>query len=339
VAAALLAQPRGAAGDCAFRQECNSPQPQPAQPACRPRATGAGEPFPYNQTAPFPMYQWPRGSPFVACPQYFDLGCCTPTQSQLLYVNLLLLQSQFGTVAGGGCPACFENMRNFYCEYTCSPRQAEFVAVLGPSNVSDPETGRVFEVLRTRVGIAHDFSCAAFGACEGVSAVQKVSAMSNAEGFFAYQGQYEAIQHGAFIEFDLDSALPRPLAVPAHSCCNFPSDFANNQSANTSCPCAYCKGMCSGGTCAGGAAGGAAAAPGSALPSWYNGLQPSTIGGVWGAVAAAIVLSLLPQLLPQLRDRGRLMREDARRSLAQPRLQRRRRQTGSGPAETQRSSS
>ena len=187
----LTAQP--ARADCAFRQDCI---PTGAD-VCRPRPVGP------NETLPFAL----PGQPFYACPQFQGSTCCTAQQNRLLYVNLLQIQALFGDERDGGCPGCYFNMHNFWCEYTCFPRQADFVSVLGAANVTDPENpGRLVEVLRTEVRLARDFGCDLYSSCQSVKSVTETSAMSNAEGFFAYQGQYEAIQHGAFIEFDLNPA-------------------------------------------------------------------------------------------------------------------------------------
>jgi hypothetical protein len=110
--------------------------------------------------------------------------------------------------------------------------------------------------------------------------------MSNAEGFFNYQGEYEAIEHGAFIEFDLNSESPTALNPRTYSCCNFPVDFTNASLGNMSCPCAYCKGMCPGNACAGSSA--TASTLGQGNFQWYTGVNLITIGASWGGVILAI---------------------------------------------------
>ena len=216
-------------------------------------------------------------------------------------MNLLMIESVFGTVKAGGCPACFLNVQSFWCEYTCSPRQAEFARVVGETNMTDPETGRTFEVLETLVKIDRDFACALYDSCSSVTKVTQVSAMSNVEGFFAYQGQVEAIQHGAFINFDLNpppNASAPALQASPYSCCNFPSNPLVNTSANTSCPCSFCKGMCPGKTCGAGSGGGAGDGsdiPGQAETPVLNGFNPALVGGVWAGVVALAVAHLIAQ--------------------------------------------
>jgi hypothetical protein len=275
--------PRPAAAACVFKQNCTTA-------GCHPWPVDPNNP---NETTPFP-------NPGRACPQYKAAGCCTVQQDLLLYVNLLQIEAQFGDIRGGGCPGCFYNLRNFWCEYTCSPRQSDFVRVMGLSNMVDPtEPARSFDVLETRVALQRDFACGIFDSCERVKPVQQLSAMSNAEGFFAYQGQTEAIQHGAFIDFVLDSpsnASAPPMHVPLYSCCNFPDvDPASgaNSTGNSSCPCSYCKGMCAGGQCGAGTGAGGGGGDGDTVygtePPWWNGFDAALVGGVWAAVLAVAI--------------------------------------------------
>jgi len=293
---------RPAEAACAFKQNCTTA-------GCHPWPVDPTNP---NETTPF-------ANPGRACPQYKAAGCCTPQQDLLLYANLMQIEAQFGVVRGGGCPGCFYNLRSFWCEYTCSPRQSEFVSVLGVSNMVDPtEPSRSFDVLTTRVALQRSFACGIFDSCERVKPVQELSAMNSAEGFFAYQGQTEAIQHGAFIEFELDSpaggdTAPPPMHAPLFSCCSFPDvDPAGppwapagvNSTGNSSCPCSYCKGMCAGGQCGGtGGNGGSGSGEGDGgnddaygpPPVWYNGVDPVLIGSVWGAVAVVVAGHLAMQ--------------------------------------------
>lgn len=275
----FLALPIPASGDCIMYEDCTNTQPQPNQPACRPR------PRPVT-IKPFDISKYP----VRACPQ-FDEGCCSLQQNLLLYASLLQEKPLFGNLADGGCPACYQNMQNFWCSYTCGPNQSDYLTIIGAENITSPENGETYEVLRTRVSVNKAFACNTYSSCESVKSVTQTSAMSNAEGFFNYQGEYEAIQHGAFIEFDLDSQSPTALNPPTYSCCSFPVDFNNASLGNTSCPCAYCKGMCPGNDCAG-ASGGGAGSNQASLP-WYNGVNVVTICGAWGGVIGAILIDWL----------------------------------------------
>jgi hypothetical protein len=59
--------------------------------------------------------------------------------------NFQAIDATFGS-AGGGCDMyytnlilrCAANLKKFWCEYTCSPNQRNFVATNGYSNIKDP---------------------------------------------------------------------------------------------------------------------------------------------------------------------------------------------------------
>ncbi len=241
-----------------------------------------------------PVEPWERQpfkqpAPVPTCPQYAESGCCTMDQNLLLMVNFLSIQSAFANIDNGGCPACAYNAEAFWCAYTCSPDQDKFLSIVGVEMVPDPTRGgEITEVLHTRVQIQPNFTCAVYGACDKVKTVTETSAMSNAEGFFAYQGQYEAIQHGAYIDFDYVDSEDAITAAP-YSCCNWPLDRANPQLGNSSCPCAYCGGMCSGGECAGSGGGDGGIELGELDTPWYFGFQGASTGGVWGAAGVLII--------------------------------------------------
>jgi hypothetical protein len=271
----LIGLPNRVSGDCLMYQECTNPLPQPNMPACRPRQLPA-------PIKPFSL----TGYPVRACPQY-DIGCCTLDQNLLLYASLMQEKPLFGNLAAGGCPACYQNMQNFWCAYTCGPNQSDYLTILGAANVTSPENGETYEVLRTRVSVNKAFACDTYSSCESVKSVTQTSAMSNAEGFFNYQGEYEAIQHGAFIEFDLNSESSTALNPRTYSCCNFPVDFTNASLGNMSCPCAYCKGMCPGNACAGSST--SASTLGQGNFQWYTGINLITICASWGGVILAVL--------------------------------------------------
>lgn len=298
LAAALLAT--FADADCSFTQTCTDPPP-----GCIP------EPLP-APIPPFPL--GPLPPMFVACPEYQNLGCCNAQQSETLFISLSLLKSAFGQIPQGGCPACFENARKFWCEFTCSPNQSSFVRNMELVNATNPNTGEEYVVLETRIAVDKAFSCAAYDSCSGVSTVQKDSSLASMEGFFAYQGTVQGIGHGVKILYDFvdgsnngstASASTNATGVlqgSVYSCCNYPLSIetgkSTDQGVNTSCPCSACKGMCPGGVCpgnerAGGDAGGSDSFPGLGAVSNdpMQGFQYTT-AGVFYAVTATFTLGV-----------------------------------------------
>ena len=101
--------------DCAFEQT-TSGHPNPLPPGSLPFV--------------------PPTSINAVCPQYSDLACCSQTQITLLSLNLFAIKTFFLNVLDGGCPACANNLMRFWCLFTCSPQQSDFVASLGIANVT-----------------------------------------------------------------------------------------------------------------------------------------------------------------------------------------------------------
>ena len=277
----LLSSPVAVESKCVIKQNCTF------GPGCRPVPVEPWETEPFKQ---------PDSKP--TCPQYADYGCCTEQQNQLLMVNFLSIQSAFANIANGGCPACALNVEEFWCAYSCSPNQDQLLSIIGVANMPDPTRGgQMTEVLQTSVRINRNFTCAAYTACQDVKTVKETSTMSTAEGFFAYQGQYEAIQHGAYILLDYidDPITPEntnsTIHPPTYSCCNFPNDVTNASKGNTSCPCAYCSGMCNGGQCSGSGDNTVDGITnlGEVTAPWYSGIEVGTIGGVWGSLLAVVI--------------------------------------------------
>ena len=77
----------------------------------------------HTDTEPFPL------GILQACKDYVSpgrLGCCSPVNDQITYDNFKQIDSIFGS-QGGGCDICAINMKRFWCEFACSPRQHEFM--------------------------------------------------------------------------------------------------------------------------------------------------------------------------------------------------------------------
>ena len=214
-------------------------------------------------------------------------------------MNFESIWAAFGDVGGGGCPACFRNVVNFWCEYTCSPRQAEFVATAGLATKTDPVSGSPFIVETFDVSLDTATACGMFDSCASTGKVKEFSPLQTCEGFMTYQGQTEAIQTGlTFITCNYTTperaaaAGRGVLANALHSCCNYPANIGpDNKGAlnvtNTSCPCASCAGMCAGGRCSGG--GSQYAGLGQSPDDPLNGFDGDTVAIVAGFVGGMSV--------------------------------------------------
>jgi len=236
-ALSLLLLFSGSASFCVLRQECS-----PGAPGCLPRGTTPAE------RAPFPLNAG-GGAP-VACPQYAASGCCTPAGNGQLFLSLLLAQQTVGESATGGCPACYANVAALWCAFACAPTQSDFLAVLGPANVTNNATGKRQLVLDTDVTLAPAFAGALFTSCAGVGFVRGNALLDTLPAFLAYMGggQAEAAA-AARVNFRV-AAAPGALDLPAFNCCSYPENATDpGGSGMATCPCASCLGMCPGGNC------------------------------------------------------------------------------------------
>ncbi len=57
-----------------------------------------------------------------------QLACCNKNSFIQTTSSFGKIDTVFGGGAGG-CDVCAVNLKRFWCEYACSPRQAEFVKV------------------------------------------------------------------------------------------------------------------------------------------------------------------------------------------------------------------
>jgi hypothetical protein len=188
----------------------------------------------------------------------------TPTHCRLsLQVNFKGIWSNFGDVADGGCPGCFENIVDFWCAYTCSPNQTDFVLDSGLAQKVDPVSGNEYTVFVTNVTLDASYACdGVFDSCASTAKVKEFTPLQTCNGFFQYQGHTEAIETGlSFINFDYVNASSTAMSEPVYSCCSFPSTISPitpgpGNGTNTSCPCTACAGMCPKGACQAGQLGG-----------------------------------------------------------------------------------
>lgn len=54
------------------------------------------------------------------------MGCCDTNNDISQITSYVQIDGVFSN-QGGGCDVCAVNMKRFWCEYACSPRQAQFM--------------------------------------------------------------------------------------------------------------------------------------------------------------------------------------------------------------------
>ena len=151
-----------------------------------------------------------------------------------------------------GCPACAENLQNFWCDYVCKPDQS-FITIIGVKEVPDPENGgddggpATATVLEVNVLMDKLSAVDLFASCADTTAVKNNSAVDNVVSFLRFYGQTEALGHGTDINFFYTNAstpTDSPRMVLDNLECNNYTLPGSNVSA--SCACSVCAASCTG---------------------------------------------------------------------------------------------
>lgn len=181
----------------------------------------------------------------IQCPEYKDNACCNHFQNQYLFTNFILINAAFGTEGGGGCPACAANLRQLWCQYTCAPNQADFVDVLGLRNMTDPaaDPPAVTTVLDVLVRMDKKTACDIYASCRDCSRARQVQTLHTCDGFLDYQGKYEAVGRGNYMNFDYtpQGDEKEALTFDAYKCENYTLPGTDT---SASCPCGSCRAAC-----------------------------------------------------------------------------------------------
>ena len=137
------------------------------------------------------------------------------------------------------CAACVNNLKEFWCQFTCAPNQADFLHPIALVNVTDPSTKVNTTALQMTLDITPDLACGVFDSCKGTTKCRSVQTMKTCNGFLDYQGQYEAIGRGNYIQFNY-TAADTAMNFPPQDC----SNFTNSDGTHSSCSCSSCQATC-----------------------------------------------------------------------------------------------
>lgn len=188
---------------CAFTQNCNNA----AMGDCNPPDSRLFDPQNFNYTSPF------------QCPEFNDTVCCNNDQNTLLKNSFNLINFTFGSGANG-CDLCGANLMRFWCHFTCSPNQANFVSAFDHILVPDPFTpGLNVTVLNVTFKIDPNTACEMYQSCKKTPYVTEVSAMNSAEGLLNFLGS-NAVATGLekIIMIYSNNASDTPLNITLNDC-------------------------------------------------------------------------------------------------------------------------
>ena len=106
------------------------------------------------------------------------MGCCDLNNDVSQVTSYVQIDGVFGS-QGGGCDICSINLKRFWCEYACSPRQDSFMTATKefypvPNPQKPDETVMVQKIKLT---VHADTACSLFNSCKRVGFVSSVSAM------------------------------------------------------------------------------------------------------------------------------------------------------------------
>lgn len=184
------------------------------------------------------------------------------------------IDTVFGN-SNGGCDICGVNLKRFWCEYACSPRQSEFMEVGDYITIPNPEKpDEDVTVENITLWVHSDSACQLFSSCNRTSYASQVSAMQTPAGFLTFQGS-NAIDDGfqtITIKFTEDRS--KGLSIDLDRCgIDVFDDTLHGFNVTGNCTCNSCKERCQGGT-------------GYVATGPMEGFNGGLVLGVWGAVIA-----------------------------------------------------
>jgi len=163
-----------------------------------------------------------------------DSVCCTQEQVETLSNRL---QQAAPLIAS--CPACVNNFRSFYCDFTCSPDQSTFITVSSSQKTTSGKTA----VKTVEYAVSEEFkegfydSCKSvqFGATNGFAMDLIGGGAKNASAFLSYMGDERPGLGSPFqINFPDDPETPYDRT---------PLNCADS-SLESKCVCADCPSVC-----------------------------------------------------------------------------------------------
>lgn len=172
--------------------------------------------------------------------------CCTLAQVQSLASNLQQAEALISS-----CPACRNNFRNFFCSFTCSPNQSQFLDVSQSQKMPNPGDDGDVAVKTVEYWVSDEFrqgfydSCkdVKFGASNGFAMDLLGGGAKEPDAFLKFLGDEKPlvgspfqINFPHFTQSNVSSAPPIPFSQPPRLCSD--SDLASR------CACVDCPDVC-----------------------------------------------------------------------------------------------
>ena len=120
------------------------------------------------------------------CPDYDDKpSCCNQFTMQTMQTKLVSVDLTFGNPSTG-CSNCANNMKRFFCKYSCDPDQHLFI-IPGQSRYTEFSPGKgqdPIKVVESNISVDAAGACALYESCKRVDFVKALGSMSSYVGFF-----------------------------------------------------------------------------------------------------------------------------------------------------------
>ncbi|EJD53697.1 multidrug efflux transporter AcrB transmembrane domain-containing protein [Auricularia subglabra TFB-10046 SS5] len=216
-----------------------------APPRCAMRDTcgrkgifGAELPCPYTGPPVEPDTDKFRTTLVSVCGPDFAQGpvCCTQAQVEALHENLGMASSMISS-----CPACHNNFRDFFCSFTCSPNQGNFVNVTATRTTSSGQEA----VAAVDHYVSNQFRNGFYDSCKGIQFAATNGFAMDLIGGGAKNGT-------AFLEFlgeEKQPGSPFPIRFPAEPFGDLvPFDatprLCSSEDLSSRCSCLDCSDVC-----------------------------------------------------------------------------------------------
>jgi len=242
ISLALLSLHINVNGDCEITQicqdsfigpQCNTP-PEPATDY--PQFV---HPFAWNNTY----------ATDLVCPEFANQNVCCNAYQLFIQDSALNLSDQSFGSQNGGCDICAANLRKFWCTFTCSPNQSDFLVIGELENVTVPTTGAVVLARVLTLYVDEDMACALFQSCQKTNFITLLAQTQTSMGFLTFLGQNGAGTGLVWVLFNFTSNNATALNMQIHECSDqFPNgtDSEGYSIPSTNCTCNTCSQACQG---------------------------------------------------------------------------------------------
>lgn len=161
---------------CVMRSNCTVDND-----TCIPYITNLSDPMDFNPQ----KWEFPEEYKGI-CPEYENTeNCCNSNTFSILHAKLFSLDLAFGNSITG-CSHCANNLKRFFCKYSCDPNQHLFVK---PGQIKymdySPGPGKdSFKVVASNITVDPKAACSIYESCKSVDFAKALGSMANYIGFF-----------------------------------------------------------------------------------------------------------------------------------------------------------